>query len=78
MIKYAEAKEVFIQITRHEDVIQLMIEDDGKGFDTSIHTTESEGLGLHSMRNRASSIGGTIQIDSAPERGTTILVEAPF
>ena len=57
------------------DSVQLSIADDGCGFDASI---KSQGMGLRSIRERVSSIHGTVQVQSAPGHGTRILVQAPI
>ncbi len=52
---------------------QLRIEDDGRGFDPGAVAT---GHGLANLRHRAQTLGGTLQIESAPGRGTCITLEA--
>ena len=59
------------------DNVVLIIEDDGKGFDADALLTSSKrgrGLGLFGMRERAELIGGTLEIESEPGRGTTVYV----
>ena len=73
--KHAEASLVSIELTRKNGVIRLRIRDDGRGFKPEART--GGGLGLLHMRERASMIGGTLSIVSAPRRGTEIFVEAP-
>jgi len=58
----------------------LIIEDDGKGFEpTGIEPgrESGKGLGLVGMRERAAIVGGTVEIESAPGKGTTIFVRVP-
>lgn len=79
--KHAEAEEASVQVIRHASGIRLTIEDSGRGFDPSIGTkdiTERRGMGLVSIRERAASFQGTVTIDSAPNSGTTIVVEIPL
>jgi len=52
----------------------LVIEDDGVGFDTTGEAVSMHGFGLAGMRERAALVGATLQIESEPGRGTTILV----
>jgi PAS domain S-box-containing protein len=76
--KHAEATEVNLQIIHHSNGIRLVIEDNGKGITTQpslIRATGKGGMGLPGMRERASSIGGTLSIDSTPNHGTLITVE---
>jgi PAS domain S-box-containing protein len=79
--KHAEAKDVSVQVVRHAGGIRLTIEDSGKGFDVSTMSpaaAEDRGMGLVGMRERAASFKGTVMIDSAPNSGTTIVVEIPL
>jgi len=56
--------------------VQLTVRDDGKGFDVDA-AMDTHGLGLISMRERVSSIKGTILITSKPNGGTEITVRVP-
>jgi signal transduction histidine kinase len=79
--KHAEATEVNLQIINHNNGIRLVIEDNGKGITTQpslIRATGKGGMGLPGMRERASSIGGSLTIDSTPNNGTLITVEVPL
>ena len=79
--KHAEATEVNVQIIRHSTGIRLVIEDNGKGLATQpslIRATGNGGLGLAGMRERVSSFGGALTIDSTPNNGTLIAVEVPL
>ena len=59
--------------------VVLVIEDDGKGFDTgSINSSQpNHGIGLISIRERVEAFGGTLTIDSSKSSGTEIIVEIP-
>ncbi len=55
-----------------------MISDDGLGFDPSTVTPQpGAGFGLRSMRERAEGLGGALQIDSTPGKGTRVVVDIP-
>jgi signal transduction histidine kinase len=54
--------------------VVLEVTDDGSGFDAA---GVSAGLGLASMRQRAAAAGGTVRVDSAPGKGTTVRLEVP-
>ena len=54
----------------------LVVEDDGVGFEPGGPPKATHGFGLKGMRERASLVGATIEIESAPGRGTTILVRS--
>lgn len=69
VIKYAQAKNVIVQISQNENTLILTIEDDGIGFDKSEITY---GLGLKNIENRIRLINGTVDIVSEKGNGTTI------
>ncbi len=73
--RHSRARRVDISLVYNSDSIQLSLSDDGCGFDVS---TKSYGMGLRSIRERVSSIHGTLQIQSAPGHGTRILIQAPI
>lgn len=70
--KYAEVEEAAVTIREMGDVIRVMIEDLGKGFESSDNT---RGVGLFSMEERARSVGGTLQITSEAGKGTKVILE---
>ena len=72
--KYANATEIKIQLTMTTN-INLIIEDNGRGFDVEQNTT---GFGLQSMRDRTLARGGEFKINSAPGFGCKITVDIPF
>ncbi len=76
--KHANASEVSIQIRKSTNTISLNIEDDGDGFDYSKIDQLKAGFGLASMKSRAGSLFGNVEISSSPGHGTTILVEVPL
>ena len=75
--KHADARELDISLTRDpaEDRIVLSVRDDGCGFDVRAPTRGR--LGLLTMRERAEACGGTLEIDSAPGRGTHLRAVVP-
>ncbi|MFL5766191.1 MAG: tetratricopeptide repeat protein [Bacteroidia bacterium] len=76
ILKHASAKEINIQLVRQDEYLSIMIEDDGQGFNTD--EMKKNGRGLRNITARAEWLHGTIQIDSAPGRGTTISIEIPI
>ena len=74
--RHAEASEVHITIYAPEKMITLEIEDNGKGFDPKALTRAS--LGLTGMRERALMMNGSLEIQSRPGKGTTIIVTVPI
>lgn len=75
IIKHAKANEVTIQFSEDENQIEVMIEDNGIGF--NIQTT-TLGFGLTNIEARLENLNGTINIDSAPGNGTTIIITIPL
>ncbi len=76
-IKHATATKVKIRLYSEEENIKLDLCDDGKGFDIYKTLRESKGLGIRGMGERVRSLGGTVIIKSAPEKGTDISVTLP-
>ena len=75
VVKHARARRVSILLARTEGAIKAVVEDDGRGFDSTDET--ADGFGLVGMRERLALIGGRLQVESSPEAGTTIAVEVP-
>ncbi|WP_375578443.1 response regulator [Marivirga tractuosa] len=76
IIKYAEASEVFVQLTHHDNILQLTIEDNGKGFDVDEKLNSDRSFGLFNMHKRTESLSGKMTIES--KEGTLIFVEIPL
>jgi PAS domain S-box-containing protein len=79
--KHAEARNVNVVVERRKSEMLLIIEDDGRGFEPSDIRSGKEsgsGLGLVGMRERAAIVGGTLEIESAPGKGTTIFAKVPI
>jgi two-component system, NarL family, sensor kinase len=76
-IKHAEAKNIFIQLTKHERGITLTVEDDGIGFNTAV-LAKNNGAGLKNVQYRVDYLKGLLSIESALENGTSVNVEIPF
>jgi len=77
--KHAKASRVWIRIGQKNRMLQCSIEDDGAGFDVQAVRSDCErrGLGLTGMQERLHAIGGTLSIESAPGRGTKLLIQLP-
>jgi signal transduction histidine kinase len=72
--RHSNAKRVDISLMYNGGSLQLAVADDGCGFDMDL---KGHGLGLRSIRERVSSVHGTVQIQSAPGAGTRIIVQVP-
>lgn len=75
--KHAQASRITIKVDQDNDIVRLLIADDGIGFDTSqpIDYETGSGWGLLSMTERAESVGGRCSIDSTIGQGTQVIVE---
>jgi signal transduction histidine kinase len=71
ILKYADASSVTIRMHNTGDSIMLAISDNGKGFDTSIHT---DGVGITNINSRAGLFNGKVEIDSSPGKGCRLNV----
>jgi signal transduction histidine kinase len=81
IVKHANAKKVKVSISKLGTRIKVYIEDDGVGFDPvgiSLRPTESGKFGLFSIRERLEQLGGCVNIDSKPGKGTRVLMTAPL
>jgi PAS domain S-box-containing protein len=76
VLKHAAARRVSVVLNRFENEISLVIEDDGRGFESDAKPA-SAGLGLLGMSERVRQLGGRITVESAVGQGTTILVRIP-
>jgi PAS domain S-box-containing protein len=75
IIKHAKPCNAFISIQADKDILNISIEDDGKGFDVN---KKREGIGLSNIMNRVDSFNGEMVIESAPGNGCIIRIKIPF
>lgn len=75
--RHAGASFVKSSISIKEAVLELTIEDNGKGFNTD-HINKKKTLGLLGMKERTLMMGGTYNINSKPGNGTTVVVSVPL
>ncbi|HSR35185.1 MAG TPA: response regulator [Anaerolineae bacterium] len=74
--KHACAQRVEINLACDTQTICLRIADDGQGFDPGAPRSGKH-LGLWSMRERVEQLGGQFQVESAPQRGTELIITIP-
>jgi PAS domain S-box-containing protein len=81
VVKHAKADKVEIFIVREGQFMHIEVVDDGVGFDTSEPGSrfgKTSGYGLFSIRERLTSIGGLVKIDSLPGHGTRVSITVPL
>jgi signal transduction histidine kinase len=77
IIKHSKASEASISITQHTDLLSIIVEDNGQGFNQkSIH--EKDGMGLANIERRVEHLEGSIEVDSTKGKGTTVLIDIPI
>ena len=77
VLKYAQATKVAVQLVMHGGELQLMIEDNGVGFDKNSIDLYETGFGLTGMKNRIATLGGRLLIDTRPGHGTAVVARLP-
>jgi signal transduction histidine kinase len=75
IVKHSACSEVAIALAVEDSVLRLDVRDNGKGFDP---LAPVDGHGLASLRSRASALGGTMTVVSAPGAGTAITLVLPI
>ena len=76
VVRHAGAKNVAVRVEVNAGSIVLEVRDDGRGI-TAAEAASGTSLGFVGMRERAALLGGRVEIDGAPGRGTTVLVHIP-
>ena len=74
VVRHSGATNASVRLLHRNERVSLQIADDGAGF--TVREREGTGLGLISMRERVTFLGGTLSIETAPGRGTQINVTA--
>jgi PAS domain S-box-containing protein len=74
--RHASARHLSVVLERFDENVIAVVEDDGRGFDAE--QPASGRLGLVGMRERVVLVGGTLEIESAPGHGTTVIARVPF
>jgi signal transduction histidine kinase len=74
-MKHSEATRIEVQVVRQDNTLNVIVDDDGVGFDP---TSAEGGLGLGGLVRRAEALGGTVHIDSRPGRGTSVSIDLPL
>lgn len=75
IIKHADASKIDIQLMQYEGNINIIVEDDGIGFDPK---ETQQGIGLKTLHSRVNKLQGTYHIDSGKGNGTTVSIDIPI
>ena len=73
-VRHAHARNAKVRVSQSQSRIAIEVSDDGSGFQAD----RVRGLGILGMEERIRRLGGTLTVDSAPGRGTTIKAELPM
>ncbi|CCH78534.1 putative two component sensor kinase [Nostocoides japonicum T1-X7] len=80
VVRHSAGRSARIRLTRDADEVVLQVSDDGHGFDAeraARHPTDGDSFGLRAIRERVDQLSGRIDLDVAPDRGTTLTVRLP-
>jgi PAS domain S-box-containing protein len=80
VIKHAQVRTAHVSIKLKKDLVQIMVKDNGVGFHATTidNTFRPGGFGLFSIRERLKYVGGSIQIESQPGKGTVVRISVPL
>ena len=78
VIKHAEATEAAIHITNHEHSLNIMVEDNGKGFNLNEVAKSNKGMGISNIEKRVEHLNGTMTIESDINKGSTFIIDIPL
>ena len=76
-VRHSGADRIEVRLRGEEEQLVLSVTDDGCGFDPAGPEVRGQRLGLTSMEERATELGGTLRVDSTLGAGTTVRLEVP-
>lgn len=76
-VKHAAAKEIIVQLTLEDGRLNIVVEDDGRGFDTTVKS-QTAGIGIDSVRTRVLYLQGRWELYSNPGEGCTYTIDIPI
>lgn len=74
ILRHSEATEALVQINRRDDILNVTVEDNGRGFDWS-DARSKKGLGMSNLENRVAFLKGDLNVESSRDRGTSVFIE---
>ncbi len=78
VLRHSGATKLNIEVVNHGDELNIMVYDNGKGFDKEAMINSGAGIGLKNIQSRIEYIGGRLQIDTYPGKGTTYVIDLPL
>ena len=80
VVKHARAKRLNVTFAANKEILEITIQDDGIGFNynPNLLRLKSNTYGLFSIQERITDLGGSIEVDSAPNKGTKIKLIVPI
>ncbi len=76
-LRHAEASELIVQLSVEDDALNIVVEDDGQGFDPA-EKLQNPGIGLQSIQSRLALLGGKMEVESSPQAGATFTIDIPL
>ena len=76
VVRHSAAKKLTVTLKESDSCLVMTITDNGKGFDP-LKVAEKRTLGILGMKERTEMIGGTYEINSIPDQGTSVIVSVP-
>lgn len=76
-LRHAEASELIVQLSVEDDALNIVVEDDGQGFDPA-EKLHNPGIGLQSIQSRLALLGGKMEVESSPQAGATFNIDIPL
>ena len=78
VVKHAEVEAADLWMLEGDGRLRVIVQDEGKGFDSGTDEAEREGVGLVSAQERIELIGGSFRLDASPGEGTRVVIEVPW
>lgn len=78
IIKHAKATQGIVHLTNHNDSLNIMVEDNGIGFNPNKINTIKKGMGISSIDKRVGCLDGKFTIESNKNKGTSIIIDIPL
>jgi two-component system, NarL family, sensor kinase len=76
-LRHAEARELIVQLSVEDEALNIVVEDDGQGFDPA-EKLQNPGIGLQSIQSRLALLGGKMEVESSPQAGATFTMDIPL